>query len=247
MLHLSSPLLFPSLVYQKDFTIKYYPPFKGENGGETPRTGKPSWTKKVRLYKLDWKKVELRKEEHHKKWNKEYWPDIEVPYVNTLPEELDEEVESYVFALDRGYSDEIRRCSQQGVQEWNISRPFDTIIREMCLDVPQSYVKVAFSLLSDCIFDEGRGYWDRGNRRDSACIMLYKFWCHQSGRGLLFDRSHSGWQSEYDWQKKWTEKGSEAMERVEKINSLLKDNSKKMDESMSKIYIEAKNNGDVDI
>ena len=142
-----------------------------------------------------------------------------------------------MFALDGGYLNEIRRCSQQAVQEWNVPRPFDTIIREMCLNVPQSYVNVSFSLLSDCIFDEGKGYWDRGNRRESACIMLYKFWCHQSGRGLLTDRSHSRWQAEYDWQKKWTEEGSEAGDRVEKINRLLKEHNKQLDEAMSKIYI----------
>ncbi len=220
MLHLDSFLLFPSLVYQKDFTIK-----------------KSDWTKDVRLYKFDWEKVELKKEEHHKKWNKDHWPVLDLPYVPTLPEELDAEVKNYVFALDQGYLNEIRRCSQQGLAEWNISRPFDTIIREMCLKVPFSYIKVAFSLLSDCIFDEETGYWDRGNRRESACLMLYKFWCHQTGRGLLTSSDISGWDKEYSWMEKRTDEGG-ARDRVEKINKLLKEHQKQLGEAISKIYIE---------
>lgn len=220
MLHLDSFLLFPSLVYQKDFTIK-----------------KSDWTKDVRLYKLDWKNVELKKEEHHKKWNKDHWPDLDLPYVSTLPEELNEEVENYVFALDYGYLNEIRRCSQEGMAEWNISRPFDTIIRGMCLRVPFSYIGVAFSLLSDCIFDDGTGYWDRGNRRESACLMSYKFWCHQTGRGILTDSNASGWDKEYRHAIAWTVEG-EARDRVEKINRLLKEHQKQLDEAISDIYIE---------
>ncbi len=84
MLYVNHRLLFPSLVYQKDFTIK-----------------KSDWTKKVRLYKLDWDHNELKKEEHHKKWNKDHWPDLDLPHVPTLPEELNVEVKDYVFALDQ--------------------------------------------------------------------------------------------------------------------------------------------------
>jgi hypothetical protein len=221
MLHLDNCLLFPSLVYQKDFTIK-----------------RPDWTKDVRLYKLDWKKVELEKEEHHKKWNKNQWPDLNLPYVPTLPEELDKEVENYTFALDRGYLNEIQRCSQQGLQEWNIRRPFDTMIREMCLKVPFSYIKVAFSLLSDCIFEEETGYWDRGNRRECASLMLYKFWCHQTGRGLLTSSDMSGWSDEYAWIEKWTEDG-EARDRAKKINGLLEDHQKQLNDAIAPIYIKA--------
>ncbi len=155
-----------------------------------------------------------------------------------MPEELDKEVKDYVFALDSGYLSEIRRCSQQGVQEWNVPRPFDTIIREMCLEVPQSYIKVAFSLLSDCILNEKTGYWDHSDRRESACLMLYKFWCHQTGRGLLTSKKFSGWDNEYAWQKKWTE-NKEVIKRCERINELLLENNKKIDDAMSKIYTDS--------
>ncbi len=74
----------------------------------------------------------------------------------------------------------------------------------MCLRVPFSYIRVAFGLLSDCIFDGGKGYWDRGNRRESACLMLYKFWCHQTGRGILTSSGISGWDKEYRHAMAWS-------------------------------------------
>ena len=107
----------------------------------------------------------------------------------------------------------------------------------MCLRVPFSYIRVAFGLLSDCIFDGGKGYWDRGNRRESACLMLYKFWCHQTGRGILTSSGISGWDKEYRHAMAWTVEG-EARDRVEKINRLLKEHQKQLDEAISDIYIE---------
>jgi len=236
MLFVNHRLLFPSLVYQKDFIIKG-PPISNEDSdkGILIENKKYSWTKKVKLYKLDWENVELKKKESHKKWNKRCWPDIDLAYINSLPEELEGEFNNYIFALDRGYTDEIRRCSQQGMLEWNISRPFDTIIREMCLDVPQSYIRVAFGLLSDCIFDEKTGYWDRGSRRESACLMLYRFWCHQTGNGLLTDNNFSGWDDEYNWCIKYGKK--EVKKRVKKINGLLLVHKKKIEDVRSKIFI----------
>lgn len=235
MLYLNHRLLFPSLVYQRDCVIKGPLDLQGDSKNGIVQNKKPSWTKKVKLYKLDWDFVEEEKERKHKKWNEENWPDIKIPYIQTLPERLDEEVKNYIFALDQGYLNEIRRCSQQGLLEWNITRPFDTVIREMCLDVPQSYVKVSFGLLSDCVFDEETSYWDRGeSRRIRACLMLYKFWCHQTGRGLLIDESHSGWQKEYEWHKKYGKKM-----QTEMINSSLVEHMYLLDKAFSEISIKS--------
>lgn len=229
MLYVNHRLLFPSLVYQGDFTIK--------EPSTSKEDGRPGWTKKVRLYKLDWEKIELEKERKHKKWNRTQWPDRKVPYINTLPEELDEEIKNIIFALSQGYLNEIRRCSQQGLVEWNVSRPFDTVIREMCLEIPEKYIQTAFGLMADCVFDEGTGYWKHGNRREIACLMLYKFWCNQTGRGLLIDRRYSGWDDEYEWVKKWSkEKG--AKNRVERTNGLLLEHQKQLDDAMASIYVE---------
>ncbi len=238
MLYVNHRLLFPSLVYQRDFVMKGPPVSEGDSDkGTVVKNNKPSWTKKVKLYKLDWEKIELEKERKHKKWNKTQWPDFKVPYTNTLPEELDEEIKNIIFALSPGYLNEIRRCSQQGLAEWNVSRPFDTVIREMCLEIPKKYIKVAFSLMSDCVFDEGTGYWKHGNRRETACLMLYKFWCNQTGRGLLTDRGFSGWDEEYKWVKKWSKK-EEEKNRVERINKLLLEHKKQLDDAMDEIYVE---------
>jgi len=226
-------LFFPSLVYQKDFVIK-----ARQQEVDCKKNIKPSWTRKVKLYKINWSNVELRKKIRHIKWNKKYWPNVEIPYINSLPTKLDEEVLDYVYALDVGYLNEIRRCSEQGLIEWNTPRPFDTIIRDMCLDVPQAYIQVAFRLLSDCIFNEETGYWSKGDRRESACLMLYKFWCHQTGQGLLSGKKHSNWDCEYANKKKWTEEvgktrsrveeASKTRKRVEIINNLLTTHQKDM-------------------
>ncbi len=237
MLYVNHRFLFPSLVYQRDFVIKGPPASEGDSDkGFVVKSSKPGWTKKVRLYKLDWDNIELEKEKRHKKWRGEQWPDIKVPYIRTLPEEIDEELKNYVFALDKGYLNEIRRCSQQGLHEWNVPRPFDTVIREMCLEVPQSYIKVAFGLLSDCVLDEETGYWEHGNRRVIACLMLYKFWCHQTGRGLLIDRKFSGWEHEYAWMNKWST-DMVAKSKAEKINELLTEHQKQLDDAYAEIYI----------
>jgi hypothetical protein len=237
MLYLRQRLLLPSLVYQKDSIIKGPPESEGDSdNGIVVKKSKPSWTKKVRLYKLDWDSIGVIKRKKHLKWAKDNWPDVKVPYVSTLPKELDNDIKGCMFALDRGYLNEIRRCSQEGVQEWNIERPFDTVIREICLEVSQSYFKVAFGLLADCVFDEETGYWKRNiPRREIASLMLYKFWCHQTGRGLLMDRKRSGWEDHYEWEKEWA--NDEARDRVENINRLLIEHQKQLQDAFSEIYI----------
>jgi len=239
MLYLRQHLLLPSLIYQKDFVIKGPPISEGDSDkGIVIKNKKPGWTKKVRLYKLDWDSIETIKRKKHLKWVIDQWPDVKVPYVSTLPKKIDKDIKDCVFALDKGYLNEIRRCSQQGVQEWNIERPFDTVIREMCLEVPESYFKVAFGLLADCVFDEKTGYWKRGtSRREIASLMLYKFWCHQTGRGLLMDRRHSGWEDNYEWVKKWAKE--EDKDWAENINKLLLKHQKQLNKAFSNIYIKA--------
>jgi len=227
MLYVNHRLLFPSLVYQKDFIMKNPSSMKEDNK-------KSDWNKKVKLYKFNWDNIDFKKEEQHKKWNKEQWPNLKIPYIDTLPEELDKEVKNYVFALDQGYLNEIRRCSQQGLQEWNIPKPFDSITKEICLAIPQSYIKTAFYLLSDCIFNEKTNYWSRDDKKNILCLMLYKFWCHQVDRGRLTIRGFSDWDNQYIREKKWTVEGGETRNRAEKINKLLLKHKKQLDEAMEK-------------
>jgi hypothetical protein len=56
----------------------------------------------------------------------------------------------------------------------------------MCLETANAHVMVAFSLLADCMYDAKKQYFCRGFLKQLyRTTMLYKFWSHQTGRGLL--------------------------------------------------------------
>lgn len=99
-------------------------------------------------------------------------------------------VDDLVFCLDDKYLEEIRRTSKRAAEEWAMRRPFDTCVREMCLNPAISFVATAFYLLCDTIYEgEGRDYSPEArSRRFLAKYLLgFKFWVGQTGSGLVVD------------------------------------------------------------
>lgn len=107
-------------------------------------------------------------------------------------------VNDLVFCLDDKYLEEIRRTSQRAAEEWAMRRPFDTCVREMCLNPAISFVATAFYLLCDTIYEgEGKNYpIDHLSRRYLAKYLLgFQFWAGQTGSGLIVD--HCGIYDKY--------------------------------------------------
>lgn len=175
MLTVSRSLIFPKLVY-------------------LDRTEFPSWkdlgTKKgTDVFKLDWSEKAQRDQLKFAEWRKSHGIDVTSP-IQYLPEPYESWSENLKFAIPRKYLDEIRRMSQLGLLEWNLPRSFDTVIREMCLEPAIAFIKCAFKLIADCVYDTEKKYFYRGDDKIlvSHCL-LYKFWSHQTGRGLVQDHS----------------------------------------------------------
>lgn len=144
-------------------------------------------TKNYNIYKLDWSLSDKHKKESWEKWKEKHWADKDISYVEDLPEKWDKKIKDLLFAIDGGYMAEIKRNSLQGVLEWNLERPFDTAIREQCLITAKAHIETAFMLLSDSIYDKETNYFSRGvESRLIRSAMLYKFWAHQTGRGLIW-------------------------------------------------------------
>lgn len=170
MLSLRNNLLFPHFIHQGEVSFK-------------------SWSdsqKTTDIYKLDWDPIDnTRKERCLKDADTS-----EVIFPGTLPEPYDSWVKDMLFAIPNMYMEEIRRCARLALIEWGASRPFDTMIREICLEPAIYYVYVSFRLIADCLYDEKTEYFYRGEDKSFATqAMLYKFWSFQTGWGLIRDHA----------------------------------------------------------
>ncbi len=175
MLKERTPLFFPEIKFVRDDKI-------------INKTTKESKT--ISIYKLDWSKCEEIKQENHKKWQKQYYPKCNVPWVDALPKKWMDETSSQLFAITNSYMSEIRRNCHRAIEEWNIQRSFDTCIRDMCLIPAIGHVYVSFKLLCDCLYDNKNYYFLRDCTNILPHAMLYRFWHHQTGRGLVQDHSY---------------------------------------------------------
>lgn len=94
-----------------------------------------------------------------------------------LPEPYNTEVNSLMFGIDDAYMTEIKRNQERATEEWSLGRPFDTIIRDMCITPAIEHVKVFFKLLWDCAcpFAEDKDKWWLAN------AMAYRMWMGQTG------------------------------------------------------------------
>ncbi len=137
-------------------------------------------------YRLDWSKQEETIRKKHEDWRSKYHPEKDLPYVPQLPAEYDEWVKSLLFAIPINYLREIKRMAQVGLEDWDHYRPFDTMIREQCLEPAKAMIRCAFILLSDCVYNPEVEYYSRQSKVSLAeYVMPYKFWSHQTGRGVI--------------------------------------------------------------
>jgi hypothetical protein len=179
MIHLGS-LLFPSLVRCGETT------FKSWSDGKSATT----------LYRLDWSRADSAREASWVKWvgdrpSTSNTTTYLCKYHGTLPKKYDDWVKSMLFAIPQNYFDEIRRTARMGLIEWSTGRPFDTMIRDICLQPAIGYIFTSFRLLADCLYDEKTNYFYRGPDKVIAPqALLYKFWSGQTGGGLVRDHAH---------------------------------------------------------
>ena len=147
------------------------------------------------IYKLDWSKEKFNSFRYFKlNQNDEHTHVVlhENEAFPSLPEPYDSEVKNLRFKINSDYMTEIQNQSMTALVEWSKYRPFDTMIREICLEPAIANVWVAFSLLADCIVDEN-SKWLRSHRKIIyKHAMSYKFWFHQTGRGLVWDKARLG-------------------------------------------------------
>lgn len=167
---LNSNLSFPDLKFVKEVTFRSWQP----EGRSTA------------VYRLDWSRKDGIIEKEHKEWMKRNYPTADLPSENVLSEKWDQKVKNLLFALPSHYLYEIRRCASAALVERLRPLPFDTAIRDMCHGTDEAFIKTAFFLLSDCVYDDDTNYF----LRDSVKVivpnlLLCKFWHGQTGRGLI--------------------------------------------------------------
>ena len=166
---------------------------------------------------LSFPKLKLHKEinqdiaEHRKRGKKFSLCDGSIPYnvykldwwpryhECKIPEPYDSKAINLLFAPSAEYLKEIRRMSTQALLEWSTPCGFDTMAREHRLSPAIEYVRTAFWLLCDCLYDEHTHYFYRGDDKWIMRYVLgYKFWYGQTGSGLVGE--HAGFETLYNRQ-----------------------------------------------
>lgn len=168
-----------------------------------------------RLYSLGWDEVDRAKKRNHLDWLRNTGVDFNhIPswYPEILPRDLDTTINGLRFAISSTYRAEIYHYSQLYLVEWSRDRPFDTMIRSMCLRPAIAAINCALKLLADCIYNQATSYWMkeitfpnglRLNKRAIQCLLLYKFWKFCTGDGVVWENS------EFDRLEKHTRTQSE--------------------------------------
>jgi hypothetical protein len=168
-------LIFPDLDYQKQAIIR--------------RKNPKGLDEEAAVYKLNWKWSDDYKRKKWLEFKKEN-PYTTFTFID-LPEPYNQTVKDSLFLITPNYRNEIIRNFAEATKEWTLNRSFDTNIREMCLQPAISHVKVGFELIGDCLYDERTNYYDRTELKGIiANMLMYKFWCMQTGNGMV--RYYSG-------------------------------------------------------
>lgn len=102
-----------------------------------------------------------------------------------LPAKYEKFMDSQYYAITAQYMQEITRTVAMGQMERNISRPFDTAVRDFCDEPSRAFFGVAFRLIADCVVNP-KTFKRPDDRLISQLprMMLYRFWQYQTGCGL---------------------------------------------------------------
>jgi hypothetical protein len=147
-----------------------------------------------RPHNLIFPKLHFQKETKFKSWGEDGTTriyELDWDELRKLPEPYDAWVKRFTFALPHHYYEEITRSSVMANIEWGHPKPFDTAVRPRMATV--GFIYDAFMLLADCLYDQNKDYFYRGN--DKGLVkhaMLHKFWYSNTGRGVVdeFARAH---------------------------------------------------------
>jgi len=217
MLGHKKSLLFPRLVHLQKEEVKDY---KGQL---------------VNLYRLDWSGMEKILQENYeasdrnradqllKKWEEPLGatlcPPKDPPFFPALPAKQVKNLDSCIFNIKPNYRNEILRNAKRAVAEHDIERKFDTNIREMCQQTVEAHVEVAFSLLADCFYDINEMKFSRDYvlKFMMPKWMLFRFWFHQTGWGLVWDLAKFNELEDNLNDNEWCERvGRDSVERYNK-------------------------------
>lgn len=212
MIRLNHPI-FPHLVRQDEVSFK-------------------SWSdsnKTTTIYKIDWEKLDQYKYQRFvEDAEKNSMPDS-YQFPGTLPEPYDSWVKNLEFAIPVNYLEEIRYNARMAQMIYCSSHPFDTMIREICYEPAVAHVYVAFRLIADCVYSRKDNYFYRGDEKIIVPqALLYKFWIHQTGSGLIKEHSHF---DRITWmlEDKPSESNDSKTREVQKFIEAIKDFHKKLD------------------
>lgn len=136
------------------------------------------------LYTLDWSEVDKQKSEKFFEWFKNYRSDFEKPKhaPKTLPDNFEKWIKNIAFRIPENYLREIEHFSCLFQTERVRRRLFDTVIREKCLEVAEQAADCAFMMLVDCAISmQG----EHIRRKVLKSALLFKFWAHKTGNGLI--------------------------------------------------------------
>jgi len=167
MLTVRCPVHFPQLVFEKEICF-------------------PTNSSKIPLYRLDWSKFDAHSKQTLEKWNNLYKPDVQVPFFSIVPEKIEGLLNDRTFLLEGKYLSEINRCFRQAFEEWQIKKPFDSVIVGTTMEIQKAYVFVGFKLLCDCLFNEKSFYFEKSVLKKIAPhAMAARFWQQYVGTGLI--------------------------------------------------------------
>ena len=195
-------LMFPKLVYLRDVQLVSEP--IAEYASNPPptdpeliklsKTFKKPKPQTLRLYCIDWSRMEAAKDKQQQDRVSKLMIDGDIPggsypTIPSLPQSYRDRMDRMVFAIPASYMAAINHCSTMAMQEWEHKYPFDTIIREGCYEPAAAFVKVAFHLLQDCVYDpKAQNYnHDWGLRQVFEQTALVRYWMHQVGTWVAFD------------------------------------------------------------
>jgi len=121
--------------------------------GET--TKGRGYNEKSKIYKLDWTDFNNRQKNNYISWSNNWLKDgykFKGNYTTILDKKRMKLMTEQEFIIPLSYMKRIKHYAELAHKEWNESNPFDTNVRETCLDVAESSVYVSFYLLKDCIY-----------------------------------------------------------------------------------------------
>lgn len=100
------------------------------------------------------------------------------------------------FVLPQSYYKEIEHYKNLALSERNRRNGFDTNVRDRVFEVSETAVKIYFYLIYDAIYMWNTGlftdqFFKQGDLELMQSLWLYRFWNHQTGSGLVIDKSFS--------------------------------------------------------